>query len=380
MSKKWLLLTLLVLLFTIVPLAAQSEGAVVYSTAQRFDNGLMIWRSDTAHIWVLGNNGQVLNFPVSSYSCLPDNPIFGTPPSRLRPIFGFGKVWGNHANVRNLLGWPTLPEIGFNMRIRAANRTFYLTQLDGRTIQVNSNNTWMWASQTIPPSTARVVSFNANPDPVAPGRMMTLTWNVEGVEVVLLEVTGAEGNIYVGALQDLPLVGSTTMNIPFNITGDVRAVIWGANRIRSGSNTMYERVVQHTIAVSLDLSSTTTSTTYAAFQQYQNGFMIWRADTGGVYIFYGSAGGMAGGWPQRDYQGLPDNALAAPAGFVTPINGFGRVWGNNQVVRESLGWATGGEQGYQLTVRAIPGATLSFSLPDGRQVNFTYFGRFWDIS
>src|SRR5688572_198314 len=84
-----------------------------YVTIQRFESGLMIWRSDNSTIYVLGNNGQALVYPSTSYSNLPDNPIFGTPPSRLRPIFGFGKVWGHAKKVRDLIGWPTLQEIGF---------------------------------------------------------------------------------------------------------------------------------------------------------------------------------------------------------------------------------------------------------------------------
>ncbi len=383
MYKKcfWLLITLFVLLFTIAPLAAQQTGVTVYSTAQRFENGLMIWRSDTAHIWVLGNNGQALSFPASSYTPLPDNPIFGDPPSRLRPIFGFGKVWGNFANVRTLLGWPTLPELGFNMPITYANRTYYLTQLDGSIIQINPNNTWMRVTQSLPPSTARIVSFTVQPNLVTPGGMLSIFWDVEGVELVMLEVTGAQGGDYIGALQDLPLEGSTTMTVPYHIQDNIRAVIWGANRIRSGGNTMFERVVQSTLTIDLILQPAPT-TTQAVFQPYERGFMIWRADTGAVYAFYN--GGLTDSWQQSAYEGLPDNTLAAPAGFVTPVNGFGRVWGNVQDVRDRLGRATGVEQGYQLTVTRSPGPPLfldprTFTLPDGRVLYFVYYGRYWGI-
>ena len=101
---------LALLLAAIVPVAPQTPlptlqtTQTVYGTVQEFEYGLMIWRSDTAQIWALIDDGTAFSFPASSYSTLPDNPIFGNPPSRLRPIFGFGKVWGNVANVRNLLG------------------------------------------------------------------------------------------------------------------------------------------------------------------------------------------------------------------------------------------------------------------------------------
>lgn len=106
-------------------LSVHAQDMTIYITTQRFEKGLMVWRSDNSTIYVLGNNGQAVVFGSPPYTNLPDNPIFGTPPSRLRPIFGFGKVWGNHKTVRDLIGWPVLPEIGFKTWVLVQNRTTY---------------------------------------------------------------------------------------------------------------------------------------------------------------------------------------------------------------------------------------------------------------
>ncbi|MBI5667091.1 MAG: hypothetical protein HZC41_03715, partial [Chloroflexi bacterium] len=123
-----------------LPVAAQLTP--VYVTTQRFDSGLMVWRADNGTIYVLSDSGRAFSYSITAYSSLPDNPIFGNPPSRLRPIFGFGKVWGNNASVRDLLGWPVLPEIGFNTTVLVQNATIFITELDGSVIQINHNGTW----------------------------------------------------------------------------------------------------------------------------------------------------------------------------------------------------------------------------------------------
>ncbi|MBL8163493.1 MAG: hypothetical protein JNJ61_16025, partial [Anaerolineae bacterium] len=223
----FLLLIALSLTCIALPASAQTE-TTVYSTAQRFDSGLMIWRSDTSLIWVLGNNGQAYTFPASTYANLPDNPIVGTPPSRLRPIFGFGKVWGNSPDVRNLLGWPTLPEIGFDMRIRSTASAVYLTQLDQSVYQVNTNGTWQYA--TNPPTIGPLIqSFTAAPSPVVPGGTITVNWQIARVDSASLEMYD-QGNTRLTLIENLPASGSQTITAP--PSGSARIVLWGVVLVR----------------------------------------------------------------------------------------------------------------------------------------------------
>src|SRR5215470_13817599 len=154
------------LLCGIFSVSAQSDGEV-YATAQRFENGLLIWRSDSSDIWALAKGGLAYAFHLADYKLLPDNPISGVPAGRIRPILGFGKVWGNIAAVRDALGWATLPEIGFQMPVRYADQAYYFTQLDGSVIQINPDDTWS-RSYDLSPSDPAILSFNASPLPVQP--------------------------------------------------------------------------------------------------------------------------------------------------------------------------------------------------------------------
>lgn len=133
---------------------AQVRQNIRVST-QRFEHGLMIWRSDTSLVWVLTDDGVVRTYPWDTYKHLPDNTYFGNPPDykRLRPIFAFGQIWGNDANLRARIGWPTLPEIGFSTAINQVGSTTYFTELDQSQIKFNSDSTWI----RIPASQATVI-------------------------------------------------------------------------------------------------------------------------------------------------------------------------------------------------------------------------------
>lgn len=109
-----------------------------------------------------------------------------------------------------------------------------------------------------------------------------------------------------------------------------------------------------------------TDYTQAAYQKYERGFMIWRADAGRVIVFWGGQTGPVTTYEQNVYGLLPDNPIAyVPVGCIRSINGFGKVWGNYPSVRAGIGCALGPEEAYTLTV-IRSGSTQSFRLPDGR--------------
>lgn len=90
-----------------------SSGSQIASTFQSFEGGSMYWIAGTGDIIVLFNNGAYSVYHSYQYASLADNPFGGnTPANRLRPIFGFGKVWGNFPHVRSVLGWAVAPEQG----------------------------------------------------------------------------------------------------------------------------------------------------------------------------------------------------------------------------------------------------------------------------
>lgn len=117
--------------------------------------------------------------------------------------------------------------------------------------------------------------------------------------------------------------------------------------------------------------------TQAAYQTYQNGFMVWMADSGDIWVFINAPSGTQAPWMhlrQSDYAGFPDATGSTPAGLVQPINGFGRVWANyhgfNQgKLKDELGWATASEVSYSATWQFFGRAMhvhTYLTVPDGR--------------
>ena len=389
MTRKLLLVgVLLALLAATLPAAAQTPAATlqtsqtVYGTVQEFEHGLMIWRSDTAQIWALIDDGTAFSFPSSSYSTLPDNPIFGDPPSRLRPIFGFGKVWGNVSNVRTLLGWPVRQEIGYNMPVSAAGGVTSITQLNGTVINI-SGGSWYRSSSTPtppPPPGASILTFDYSQQTAPRGSEVVFSWTMQGVDVALVEVYDTADNSFITSQSGLPLNSSTIVTVPNLIQGDMRVIVYGARVLDTAPLPEYQKLVQRSTVIEVQATSDATVTSYAAYQSYQRGFMIWRADNESVYVFYandGSSGGSYSVFPINAYRYLPDNPFAdsAPAGLVRPINAFGRVWGHNQTVRNGLGWAVETERGFNTTIVMTGLVPQTMTLPDGGALLLTQSGQ-----
>ena len=91
-----------------------------------------------------------------------------------------------------------------------------------------------------------------------------------------------------------------------------------------------------------------------ADQPFEHGRMIWRGDRRRIYVLYEN-----NTWV--DHEDTFDPAtdpisagLQPPAGLREPAFGFGKVWREQDGVRDRLGWATEGEQAY-------PGAIQRFA-------------------
>lgn len=119
-------------------------------TIQQFEHGLMMWWQQTGSIWVLTDDGQAFLFESLSYGRLSDNPVNeNAPGGLLKPVFGFGKVWGHFPWVRQALGWATEVEEGFRTTFERRHRAAYLPQIsfnltlpDGQTLSIYDSFTW----------------------------------------------------------------------------------------------------------------------------------------------------------------------------------------------------------------------------------------------
>lgn len=89
----------------------------------------------------------------------------------------------------------------------------------------------------------------------------------------------------------------------------------------------------------------------AASQRFERGAMYWVANTGDIaswqagniwVIFYDNARGSLVWQLYPDYwrEGDPvSGGMTPPPGLFEPIRGFGKLWRENQFIRETLGWA-----------------------------------------
>lgn len=101
----------------------------------------------------------------------------------------------------------------------------------------------------------------------------------------------------------------------------------------------------------------------AAEQPFEGGVMIWLESADSIYVFYKDQR-----WKRYDdlwneEQINSDPTIVPPADRFQPIRGFGKVWRENQTVRDKLGWALGFELGFNTTTQesvVLNGASILF--------------------
>jgi hypothetical protein len=100
-----------------------------------------------------------------------------------------------------------------------------------------------------------------------------------------------------------------------------------------------------------------------AEQLFQNGRMFWVQPTRQLWVLIVRSEGR-GTWtiyPDMFQDGVDpelDPSLLPPEGLIQPERGFGKLWRENQDVREGLGWATTPEFGYVSRYEYHPGGTI----------------------
>jgi hypothetical protein len=78
---------------------------------QRFDNGVMVWVEETARIYAFLNDGRWLSYVDTFREGDPESdPAFAPPAGKQQPVRGFGKVWREHPDLRDAIGWALTKE------------------------------------------------------------------------------------------------------------------------------------------------------------------------------------------------------------------------------------------------------------------------------
>lgn len=115
----------------------------------------------------------------------------------------------------------------------------------------------------------------------------------------------------------------------------------------------------------------------AAYQSFENGFMLWRDDVDWIVVGFddGTYRVYDDQWTGQSYP-----VDTAPAGLITPERGFGYLWVNNPEARNRLGWADADEISFtmktqQLDKRGSRGTLVGewyYALPGGRDIRTQY--------
>ncbi|MFN8487527.1 MAG: hypothetical protein U0350_08050 [Caldilineaceae bacterium] len=107
--------------------AKTAAASNIDAAVQTFEQGTMIWRSDTKQIYVIyANNTWAVFDDRFKEGQTESDPSIKAPQGRLQPIRGFGKVWREHGNVRNGLGWATAKEQGISAPVQTFAHGFMI--------------------------------------------------------------------------------------------------------------------------------------------------------------------------------------------------------------------------------------------------------------
>jgi hypothetical protein len=362
---------LALLLLGVGTASAQNGIAFTGVVSQRFQNGEMLYRQDSGEIIVFYSSSQTWeSFPSEKYGNWPDNGLTA-PTNFYAPMFGFGKVWANNTRVRQGLGWAVLPEIGYETRIVTIQNyvAVYYGRLDGRFMQANANGSWVLTSTSPVPAEASGVriSLTVNPTAISIGQPITVTWQVQGAQSLVVEIFDATAPAIpiMQSSYSVDWTGGLVWTVPETVHGDLIVTVYAANIVYTQSEvtpSYLERIASRSATVNLT-SPIARLDTNAAYEQFQHGFMLWRQDTGEVRVFMDD--GTWTGYPQAIYGESQNFSGDLPAGCVRPVNAFGRVFGYLNGW-SPLGCAIAPEVGFDLVIQT--GDNLTYTLADGRVI------------
>jgi len=92
-------------------------------------------------------------------------------------------------------------------------------------------------------------------------------------------------------------------------------------------------------------------TTAGAWQPFENGLMLWRADSNLIYTIGPDESWFYLGDQWRDGDEPYDPSIIVPNGYYQPVRGFGKVWQERPGVRADLGWALTEEAGIMVIIQ-----------------------------
>jgi hypothetical protein len=224
-------------------------------------------------------------------------------------------------------------------------------------------------------SPLRVDYFTVTPSTVTRGGTVTVSWQVVGASRLAIWRADPEGRL-AEAATDVAATGSWTLDLSEVYVSGARFLLFAADDAGNEleASTSVQVVCPHAYFFGQAAGSTCPAgdeaTVQAAYQPFQNGFMVWRADSSEIFVFYQNSGQV--GRYRDTWQGeyFPEEP-PPPYGLIQPQRGFGKVWYENQPVRDGLGYGIAPEAGYTMVYQRsadLRYSRLYLTLPDGRVI------------
>jgi uncharacterized protein YkwD len=203
-----------------------------------------------------------------------------------------------------------------------------------------------------------VMQFEADVAVANPGDMVSLMWQTAHADEVTLYQLRPTGEF--GGYWSVAAAGVMTHTIALTARNESRFVLTAVNGA--------EIMVQADVTIHLTCPDSwffvpapdicpaePALVSQAAEQQFEQGTMLWVAETGLIYVLY--ADGQQPQWQVfvDEWQAgdpIDDPGLVPPPGLYQPQRGFGLVWREQPQVQDRLGWAVAAEEGYETAVQA----------------------------
>lgn len=202
----------------------------------------------------------------------------------------------------------------------------------------------------------RIVNFQVEPSAADPGQTVTLSWEVEDADQVVLtrfwDYRPAEW------WKNLPLIGTHNYTVPD----------WERNPIYFMLDA-YDTVTGNHVAAGVVINvicpetwffypppdGCPTAPTYspASEQPFEGGFMIWVGTQDRIIVLFAD-----GNYPKVSNHvdewdgGAICDLGPPPAGMFHPVRGFGYLWCAEPTIRDRLGWALEPETGYETILQS----------------------------
>jgi hypothetical protein len=258
------------------------------------------------------------------------------------------------------------------------------SQIDEAVISLPITGTLVSTATPVPSSPPpvgtgpKVIRFSVTPNIVNLGDSVTVEWEVTGAASI--GVSQTYGDYIIDSAPNAALSGSwtTTVGVYYHPT-DTAFILWmrdsaGHDTSQNLSITVRCNYTYFFAERSGRCPSGPSTTVQAAYQPFERGFMIWWGDSKKILVMYADGG-------TRQYSDLWTGeeiviADTPPAGLIAPQRGFGKIWMEDSYTRTSLGWATGPEQAYTVTIqdqRVGPEQSRQyFTLPDARIIEIEW--------